>query len=27
MPGRWEIHFDITHGAITERAQLEIELD
>jgi tripartite motif-containing protein 71 len=27
MPGRWEIHFDITHGAITERAQFEIELD
>ena len=27
MPGRWEIHMDITHGAITERAQLEIELD
>jgi DNA-binding beta-propeller fold protein YncE len=27
MPGRWEIHFDITHGAITERAQIEIELD
>ncbi len=27
MPGRWEIHFDITHGAITERAQLDVELD
>jgi hypothetical protein len=27
MPGRWEIHFDLTHGAITERAQLEIVLD
>jgi DNA-binding beta-propeller fold protein YncE len=27
MPGRWEFHFDITHGAITERAQLELELD
>lgn len=27
MPGRWEIHFDITRGAITERAQLEIDLD
>lgn len=27
MPGRWEIHFDVTHGAITERAQVEIDLD
>ena len=27
MPGRWVIHFDITHGAITERAQLDIDLD
>ena len=27
MPGRWEIHFDITHGAITERAQVDIVLD
>jgi DNA-binding beta-propeller fold protein YncE len=26
MPGRWEIHFDITHGAMTERAQIEIDL-
>jgi DNA-binding beta-propeller fold protein YncE len=27
MPGRWEFHFDITHGAITERAQIAIDLD
>jgi hypothetical protein len=27
MPGRWEIHCDITHGAVTERAQIEIVLD
>jgi len=27
MPGRWEIQFDITHGAVTERAQIEINLD
>jgi DNA-binding beta-propeller fold protein YncE len=27
MPGRWEIHFDISHGAITERAQIEVNLD
>jgi DNA-binding beta-propeller fold protein YncE len=27
MPGRWEIHVDVTHGAITERAQVDVTLD
>lgn len=27
MPGRWELYFDITQGALTERAQVVIELD
>jgi hypothetical protein len=26
MPGRWEIYFDVTRGAITERAQARVEL-
>lgn len=24
MPGRWELYFDVTQGAVTERAQVEI---
>ena len=27
MPGRWELYFDVTEGALTERAQLEVLLD
>ena len=27
MPGRWEIYFDVTRGAITERAQADVELE
>lgn len=27
MPGRWELYFDITRGANTERAQVEVTLD
>jgi hypothetical protein len=27
MPGRWELYFDITRGALTERAQVEVELE
>ncbi len=27
MPGRWEIHFDVTRGAITERVQVEVVLE
>lgn len=26
MPGRWELYFDVTRGAITERAQASVEL-
>jgi hypothetical protein len=26
MSGRWELYFDITRGAITERAQVSVEL-
>ena len=26
MTGRWELYFDITRGAVTERAQCEVEL-
>jgi hypothetical protein len=26
MPGRWDIYFDVTRGAITERAQASVEL-
>ena len=26
MPGRWELYFDVTRGAITERAQVIVEL-
>jgi hypothetical protein len=27
MPGYWELHFDITRGMTTERAQVEITLE
>jgi len=27
MPGRWELYFDVTRGALTERAQTEVELE
>lgn len=27
MPGRWELYFDVTRGAVTERAQEVIELE
>lgn len=27
MPGRWELYFDVTRNAITERAQVEIQLE
>ena len=27
MPGRWELYFDVTRGALTERAQDAVELD
>ena len=27
MPGRWELYFDITDGAVTERAQLDFILE
>jgi hypothetical protein len=26
MPGRWELYFDVTRAAITERAQVTMEL-
>lgn len=27
MPGRWELYYDITRGAVTERAQVDVELE
>jgi len=27
MPGRWELYFDVTRGALTERAQVEVVLE
>jgi hypothetical protein len=27
MPGTWELHYDVTRGAITERAQVRVELE
>jgi hypothetical protein len=27
MPGHWELYFDVTRGALTERAQIDVELD
>jgi len=27
MPGRWELYFDVTQGALTERAQTEVVLE
>ena len=27
MPGRWELYFDVTQGARTERAQVAIDLE
>lgn len=27
MPGHWELYFDMTRGAVTERAQIDIHLD
>ncbi|NNF44044.1 MAG: hypothetical protein HKN62_13565 [Phycisphaerales bacterium] len=26
MPGAWELHFDVTRGAVTERAQVDVTL-
>ncbi len=27
MPGAWELYFDVTRGAVTERTQFDVELD
>ncbi len=27
MPGHWELYFDVTAGAVTERAQVEVWID
>ena len=27
MPGLWELYFDVTEGALTERAQVSLELE
>ena len=27
MPGHWELYFDVTRGAMTERAQVDIQLE
>lgn len=27
MPGEWELHFDVSSGGTTERAQVDIELE
>ncbi|MEM7166527.1 MAG: hypothetical protein AAF581_13760 [Planctomycetota bacterium] len=27
MPGDWEIYFDVTDGAVTERAQISVEIE
>ena len=27
MPGRWELYFDVTQGAVTERAQTDVVLE
>jgi hypothetical protein len=27
MPGRWELYFDVVRGALTERAQVSVELE
>ncbi len=27
MAGRWELYFDVTRGAVTERAQVEVEVE
>ena len=27
MPGRWELYFDVTQGAVTERAQTDVFLE
>jgi hypothetical protein len=27
MPGYWEVYFDLTRGAVTERAQFSVEID
>jgi hypothetical protein len=27
MPGHWELYFDLTRGALTERAQVDVELE
>lgn len=27
MPGHWELYFDVTRGAVTERAQVAVEID
>lgn len=27
MSGRWELYFDVTRGAVTERAQVEVQLE
>ena len=27
MPGKWELYFDVTRGAVTERAQTDVLLE
>ena len=27
MPGRWVLHFDMTHGGLTERGSFEVKLE
>jgi len=27
MPGHWELYFDVTRGGVTERAQIDIDLE
>ena len=27
MPGRWELHFDVVRGGVTERAQVDLALE
>ena len=27
MPGKWELYFDVTRGALTERAQADVHLE
>jgi hypothetical protein len=27
MPGKWELYFDVTRGPVTERAQIDVQLE